>query len=171
MSMGQGGDYLKYHVGQHGGMAGAPLSAIDGSALPMSLRGAAHMGGLDKSFTEISGLKDQAGGRRRRRASKRRSSKCHSRKSQGGKRRSSKRSASKRRSSKRSASKRHGRKSQGGKRRRSRRSQKKRGGSLGYAPVGSAGMLLDGAGYSKAGLTPQWSSGAEFDAAKMRESM
>ena len=164
MSMGQGGDYLKYHVGQHGGMAGAPLSAIDGSVLPMSLRGAAHMGGLDKSFTEISGLKDQAGGRRRRRASNRRASKCHSRKSQGGKRR---------------ASKRHGRKSQGGKRRRSqkkhggkrRRTQKKRGGSLGYAPVGSAAMLLDGAGYSKAGLTPQWSSGVEFDAAKMRESM
>ena len=74
MSMGQGGDYLKYHVGQHGGMAGAPLSAIDGSVLPMSLRGAAHMGGLDKSFTEISGLKDQAGGRRRRRASNRRAS-------------------------------------------------------------------------------------------------
>ena len=124
MSMGQGGDYLKYHVGQHGGMAGAPLSAIDGSALPMSLRGAAHMGALDKSYTEIAGLKDQAGGRRSRK---------HSRK--------------------------HSRK------------QKKRGGALAYAPVGSASMLLDGAGYSKAGLTPQWSSGVEFDAAKMRESM
>ena len=157
MSMGQGGDYLKYHVGQHGGMAGAPLSAIDGSALPMSLRGAAHMGALDKSYTEIAGLKDQAGGRRSRKHSRkhsRKNSRKHSRKSQGGKR-------SRKHSGKRS--RKHSRKHS--------RKQKKRGGALAYAPVGSASMLLDGAGYSKEGLTPQWSSGVEFDAAKMRESM
>jgi hypothetical protein len=65
MSMGQGGDFLKYHVGQHGGaLAGAPMTAI-GETLPQGLHAAAHIGSLDKAMADIAGLKDQAGGRRR----------------------------------------------------------------------------------------------------------
>ena len=144
MSNGQGGDYLKYHVGQHGGahMAGADLSAITDSALPAALRGPAHIGSLDRSFADIAGLKDQAGGRRRTRRNRTRRGKKSQKK--GGKRRSSKRS---------------------------RRTRRSRGGALGYAAFPSAGMLLDSAGYAKAGLTPEWKAGVEFDAAKMREAL
>ena len=67
MSMGQGGDYLKYHVGQHGGyLSGAPLSEISGNGLPAELRGPAHVAGLDSALRATAGMKDQAGGRRRR---------------------------------------------------------------------------------------------------------
>ena len=146
MSAGQGGDFLKYHAGQHGGaLAGAPLSAVDSSALPSALRGPAHIGGLDKAFSDVAGLRDQAGGKRRRTRHHKKHGKKHGKKSsKGGKRRST---------------------------RRTRRSRKSNGGAIGYAPFGSATMLLDSAGYSKAGLTPQWSSGVEFDAAKMRQGL
>ena len=153
MSAGQGGDYLKYHVGQHGGaLAGAPLTAIDSSALPSALRGPAHIGGLDKAFSDVAGLRDQAGGKRRRTRHKKHGKKHGKKSSKGGKRKSSK-------------------SSKGGKRRRTRRTRKSNGGAIGYAPFGSASMLLDSAGYSKAGLTPQWSSGVEFDAAKQRQGL
>lgn len=70
MSLGQGGDYFKYHQGQHGGagynISAAPLSAITGSSLEPGLRESAHLGGLDRAFVDIKGLKDQAGGRRRK---------------------------------------------------------------------------------------------------------
>jgi len=67
MSMGQGGDYLKYHVGQHGGyLSGAPLSEISGSGLPAELRGPAHVAGLDSALRATAGMKDQTGGRRSR---------------------------------------------------------------------------------------------------------
>ena len=146
MSAGQGGDFLKYHAGQHGGaLAGAPLSAVDSSALPSALRGPAHIGGLDKAFSDVAGLRDQAGGKRRRTRHHKKHGKKHGKKS------------SKRRSTRRT--------------RRTRRSRKSNGGAIGYAPFGSATMLLDSAGYSKAGLTPQWSSGVEFDAAKMRQGL
>jgi hypothetical protein len=75
MSLGQGTDFFKYHAGQHGGEAPYPGAVAD-SSLPASLRGPAHLSGLDKAFTDISGLKDQAGGRRRK-SSKRRHSKKH----------------------------------------------------------------------------------------------
>ena len=155
MSNGQGGDYLKYHVGQHGGahMAGADLSAITDSALPAALRGPAHIGSLDRSFADIAGLKDQAGGRRRTRRNRTRRGKKSQKK--GGKRsKKSQKKGGKRRSSKRS-----------------RRTRRSRGGALGYAAFPSAGMLLDSAGYAKAGLTPEWKAGVEFDAAKMREAL
>jgi hypothetical protein len=82
MSLGQGADYFKYHEGQHGGAA--PLSAI-GQMLPPELRPAAHIGGIDKAIADVRGLKDQAGGKRKRRStkrggSKRKGSKRHSRK-------------------------------------------------------------------------------------------
>ena len=144
MSNGQGGDYLKYHVNQHGGaLGGAPLSAIGSSALPSSMSGPAMQNGIHQAYAAIAGLKDQAGGKRRKNMKK-----------HGG---------SRRKSSKRS--KKHG----GSRRKRSTRRSK--GGALGYAPVSAGTMLLGGADYAKAGLTPEWKSGVEFDAAKMRQAM
>lgn len=64
MAAGQGGDFLSYHRGQHGGMA--PLSVISGSSLDAAMRPAAMMTGLDRAFSDIRGLSDQAGGRRRK---------------------------------------------------------------------------------------------------------
>ena len=141
MSLGQGGDYLKYHVGQHGGaLAGAPLSAIGSSALPSSMSGPAMQNGIHQAYAAIAGLKDQAGGKRRKNMKK-----------HGGSRRKN--------------SKKHG----GSRRKRSTRRSK--GGALGYAPISAGAMLLGGADYAKAGLTPEWKSGVEFDAAKMRQAM
>jgi hypothetical protein len=81
MSMGQGGDYLKYHVGQHGGAAPFPGSVTD-SMLPPGLRQAAHIGGIDKAIADVRDLRDpnQAGGRRKRHSRKHRSRKHRSRK-------------------------------------------------------------------------------------------
>ena len=164
-SLSQGGDYLQYHQGQHGGMA-----PFDGSSsvLESSLRGPAHLAGLDKAFAEIQGMQD--GGRRR---TKRRGSKRCGSKRSGSKRSGSKRSGSKRRGSKRSGSKRSGSKRRGSKRskrqggNRSRR-QRRHGGSLGYSPFPGQGMLLSGAQYAQAGLNPEWKGNAEFEAAAAR---
>jgi hypothetical protein len=148
MSMGQGQDYFKYHVGQHGGknrryrggmgyeanMGGAPLRAISHSTLPQGLRDAAHVNGLDKAIEYSRQFKDpgQMGGRRRRRR---------------GSKRSSKRSGSKRKS----------------------RRTRRRGGSMGYAPFPNKGMLLDTQReYAQAGLNPQWKTDVAFDLAAER---
>jgi hypothetical protein len=178
MSLGQGADYFKYHVGQHGGknrrhrggmgydsnMGGAPLSAISHSTLPQDLRMAAHVGGIDKAIEYSRQFKDpgQMGGRRKKRnGSKRSGSKRSGSKRSGSKRSGSKRSGSKRRGSKRSGSKRSGSK-------RSRRTRR-RGGSMGYAPFPNKGMLLDSPrAYAQAGLNPQWKTDVAFDMAKVR---
>jgi len=76
MSLGQGADYFKYHEGQHGGGSlgmGSFPGAVESSGLPADLRGPAHIGGIDKAIADVSGLKDQAGGKRRRKSSKRHS--------------------------------------------------------------------------------------------------
>jgi len=65
-SRSQGGDYFKYHEGQHGGQA--PLSAITNSSLPAALVGPARLNGLNQAYADIAGLQD--GGRRRRRSKK-----------------------------------------------------------------------------------------------------
>jgi len=154
MSLGQGTDYFKYHVGQHGGknrrhrggmgydanMGGAPLRAISHSTLPQGLRMAAHIDGIDKAIEYSRQFKDpgQAGGRRsrRRRGSKRR----------GG-----------------------ARKCWGMSRRKSNRRTRRRGGSMGYAPFPNKGMLLDSAReYAQAGLNPQWKTDVAFDMAEVR---
>lgn len=68
-SMGQGGDYLKYHAGQHGGaLAGAPVSMIAGSVLPAHLQGSAHVAGSFAALQEVAHLRDQAGGKRSKRS-------------------------------------------------------------------------------------------------------
>lgn len=138
MSMGQGGDYLKYHVGQHGGvLAGTPLQAVSEPLIPLSARGAAHLGGIDKALSDVSGLRDQAGGRRRR---------AHSKKS--------KKSKKSHRASKKS-------------KKSNRRSRRRRGGAHEYAPYPSHGMLLSSpSDYAKAGLS-RW-EGVETDAARAR---
>jgi len=153
MSLGQGADYFKYHEGQHGGshISPAPLSAITGSSLDPALREAAHMGGLDKAFVDIKGLKDQTGGRRSRKHRKhRKSSRKHRKSSRSHRSKSHRKSHCKNR----------------------RRSRKSRGGALGYASFPqSTGMLLDKSGYQQAGLSPEWKSDVSFDMAKVRESM
>ena len=170
MSLGQGTDYFKYHVGQHGGrnrrhrggmgydsnMGGAPMSAITNSTLPQNLRMAAHIDGIDKAIADVRPLKDpnQMGGRR---GSKRRGG--------ASKRRSG---ASKRRGSRKcwGMSRRKGNRKSG---RKSRRSTRRRGGSMGYAPFPNKGMLLDSPReYAQAGLNPQWKTDVAFDLAKVR---
>jgi hypothetical protein len=145
MSLGQGADYFKYHDGQHGGVA--PFPGSIGQTLPEALRGPAHLDGIDKAIADVRGLKDQAGGKHKRKGSKRKSSK----------RRASK---SKRHS------KRHSRKHRITHRRHKRRS----GGALGYAPFPSSGMLLSSSkAYAEAGLNPEWKTAVEFTDAKIRD--
>ena len=79
MSLAQGRDYDKIHMGQHGGaytpMAGAPLGST--GMLDASLRESARLPDIDASIREIQGMSDQSGGARRgskRRGSKRRGS-------------------------------------------------------------------------------------------------
>jgi len=144
MSAGQGGDFMKYHAGQHGGshLSGTPVgSAYD--VLPAALRGPAHIGGLDKAMVDIAGMKDQSGGRRKK--SKKSRKHCH-------------RQRSHRQRSHRQRSHRH-------------RQRRNRGGALGYAPFPSDGMLLKSqTQYAQAGLHPEWRTAVEYDLADKRAS-
>jgi hypothetical protein len=148
MSLGQGEDYFKYHEGQHGGdesnIQGSPFpGAIVHSTLPGDLRGPAHLQGLDKAFSDIAGLKDQAGGRRKRYKSRR--GKSAKRRTRGGK-------SAKRRT------------------RRMRRMRRRGGAELEYAPFPSQGMLLDSQrAYAQAGLNPEWKTDIAFTDAKIRD--
>ena len=165
MSMGHGGDYLKIHQGQHGGaLAGASLSEM-GNALPSAMRGPAMLGGLDRAFNGIAGLKDQAGGKRRKHSRRKNGGGSCGKSLYGGSRRKSRKNGGSRRKS----SKKNG----GSRRKRSTRSKRssrrKHGGALGYAPVSAGSMLLDAGGYAKAGLNPD--SGVEFAAAAARQRM
>uniref|UniRef100_A0A6C0HKS4 Uncharacterized protein n=1 Tax=viral metagenome TaxID=1070528 RepID=A0A6C0HKS4_9ZZZZ len=144
MAQGQGGDYLKYHVGQHGGQRGGVAPVGDTGVMDASLRGPAMLAGQDQAFAAIAGLKDQAGGKRSKRS----------------------KSAKRSKSSKRSKSAKRSKSSK-----RSKRSKKTRGGSLSYAPFDGKGMLLSQSDYAKAGLSPSWSSNVEFNAASARASL
>ena len=71
MAAGQGSDFMKYHGGQHGGfLAGAPVGVIGREGLPSSMQGAAMTASTMKAYADIAGLKDQAGGRRKRKNKK-----------------------------------------------------------------------------------------------------
>ena len=72
VSGGQGMDFLAHHRGQHGGAAlvGAALGG-DSELLPSSMHQAAGQSGVYRALSEISGMRDQAGGRRRSKRSKR----------------------------------------------------------------------------------------------------
>lgn len=145
ISKGQGADYFNYHRGQHGGVA--PLSALGGELISPEMRGPAHVGGIDKALQDVSGLKDQAGGRRKSRRNKSRKS----RKSRRNNSRKDRRNKSRRNKSRRS----HG------------------GGThLTGAPFPSQGMLLDSQkSYAQAGLNPEWRTDVAFDLAKARQGM
>ena len=146
-SMGQGADYLKYHVGQHGGaFVGAPLSAIDGSVLPAHLQGSAHVAGSLAALQQVAHLKDQAGGKRAHRS--KRSKRAH-------------RSKRSKRDSKRS------------KRSKAAHSRRRRGGGLLHgAPISASPMLLQSAGeLAAAGLSPEWRHSVEANAAHARQGL
>jgi hypothetical protein len=148
MSLGQGADYFKYHEGQHGGglSYGNFPEAVMSRGLPESLRGPAHIGGIDKAIADVRGLSDAP----------------NSAATVGGRRR--KHSKSHRKSHRKSHSKRHSR-------RHHRSHRRRRGGSLGYAPFPSSGMLLSSPKqYAQAGLNPEWKTDIAFTDAKIRES-
>lgn len=71
MSGAQGLDFLGKHAAQHGGggLMGAPVG--DTGMLDSSLRASARMGPLDASYQAVVGMRDQSGGKRRRKASRR----------------------------------------------------------------------------------------------------
>jgi hypothetical protein len=143
MSLGQGADYFKYHEGQHGGglAYGKFPDVVMDSGLPAPLRDPAHIGGIDKAIADVRGLCDPPN--------------CPGTTSGG------KRKHRKSRSKKHSKSRKHSRKH--------RRSHRRRGGSLGYAPFPSAGMLLSSPKeYAQAGLNPEWKTDIAFTDAKIR---
>jgi hypothetical protein len=148
MSLGQGADYFKYHEGQHGGALsyGNFPEAVLSPGLPAALRGPAHIGGIDKAIADVRGLSDApstTGGRRRRHR------KSH------------------RKSHKKSHSKKHSRKHH---KKHHRSHRRRRGGSLGYAPFPSQGMLLNSSKeYAQAGLNPEWKTDVAFSQAKIRD--
>jgi len=95
MSLGQGADYFKYHEGQHGGALnyGAFPGAVLSPGLPESLRGPAHVGGIDKAIADVAGLRDPpyTGGNRKSRRknrdrSRRKNREMSKRKTRGGRR-------------------------------------------------------------------------------------
>lgn len=139
-SLRQGGDFLQFHKGQHGGVA--PLSSIGGELIPAGARASAHLGGIDRAFGAIGGLSDRVstGGRR----SRRRNRSGSRRKRNGG---------------------RHTRRH-----RRIYRNKKRRGGGLSGAPFPNPGMLLTSpTQYAQAGLNPAWKTDVAFGAARLRD--
>jgi hypothetical protein len=143
MSLGQGADYFKYHQGQHGGALsyGQFPQAVMSSGLPDNLRMAAHIGGIDKAIKDVQGLCDPPY--------------CAGTtpvKTMGGRRRKHHKKSTRRHSKKH------------------RRTHRKRGGSLGYAPFPSPGMLLSSPkAYAQAGLNPEWKTDVAFTDAEIRE--
>lgn len=56
MSQAQGGDFFKYHAGQHGGAA--PVSSIGVPMLAAGMAGPAMMSGLDRAIADTAGMRD-----------------------------------------------------------------------------------------------------------------
>ena len=141
MSLGQGGDYESYHVGQHGGSAPFPASVVGTPLIPTNMNGPAMIDGTLKAYADVAGMRDppfdsmpvatqKGAGRRRRRGSRKGSKKGRkgSRKARKGTHR--------------------------------RRRHMRGGSQLGYASVSAPGMLLSSAGaYSQAGLNPGYITG------------
>jgi hypothetical protein len=151
MSLGQGADYFKYHEGQHGGMAGSPFpGAVVDSTLPPALRGPAHLGGIDKAISDVRGLCDPPN--------------CPTAPPMAPK------VGGRRKKAKKSKKHRKNKSKKNGGNRRTKRNKKTRGGSLGFAPFPSRGMLLDSPkAYAQAGLNPEWKTAVEFTDAKIRD--
>lgn len=75
-SLAQGGDYLNYHRGQHGGVAPYPGGVVD-TVLPGGMAGPAMVYGINKAIADVAGMVDppfdkmqmapqKVGGRRRK---------------------------------------------------------------------------------------------------------
>ena len=198
MSLGQGADYFKYHEGQHGGALsyGAFPGAVLSPGLPESLRGPAHVGGIDKAIADVAGLRDPP--------------------YTGGNRKSRRKNRDRSRRKNRDRSR---RKTRGGRKNKAignmnaevnaevvnaevanvnavnanmnaevanvnavnavkvatnavvgGRRRRRKGGALGYAPFPTQGMLLDSQrAYAQAGLNPEWKTDVAFTDAKIRD--
>jgi hypothetical protein len=156
MSLGQGADYFKYHEGQHGGNLnyGPFPGAVLSPGLPQALRGPAHLDGIDKAIADVRPLKDQGGGRRK-----------HHRKTHKGSKKHHKGSKMNHKGSKK-----HHKTSMKHHRKNHKKTHKRQGGSLGYAPFPSSGMLLSSPKqYAQAGLNPEWKTDIAFTDAKIRD--
>lgn len=141
-SLAQGRSFASYHAGQHGGVADYPTSVSAGPFLSGSMASQAGVAGLDSKWAEIAGMRDQAGGKRRksRKAKKSKKSRKASKKSRKASRKSRKGS----------------RKHRKGSRKHRKGSRKQRGGVAGAS---DSYMLLSGSLASKAeaGMNPEWS--------------
>jgi hypothetical protein len=145
-NLAQGQQFAAMHANQHGGGgldAGPyPGAVTEQTMLPQNLHAAARIAPLDSALTAIANMKDpgQAGGARRRKASKKTSKKT-SKKARKGSRKARK----------------------GGK------SRKQRGGAAydsNPAPFGGPSMLLDGSQMTKAlsGMNSEWKLAENPDA-------
>ena len=154
LNLGQGRQFAEMHAKQHGGagLVSGPYPTALGETLPQDLIGSARLLPLQRAFDDIKGLKDQAGGRRRRNSRKNRKNRKVSRK--GRKNRKSRKNRKNRKVSRKGARKGN---RKGGRRSRKGGRRSRRGGApLGYQEVGAPGMLLTNAEYAKAGLSPEW---------------
>ena len=78
MSLAQGQQYADFHKNQHGGgLLGGPYpgSVTDESLISPDMAASARVAPLNAALNEIRGMKDQEGGRRRRRSSRKSSKK------------------------------------------------------------------------------------------------
>jgi hypothetical protein len=129
MSNAQGMDFFSKHVAQHGGaLMGAPVGET--GVLEDSLRGAARLVPLDASYSAAANMRDQSGGRRRKR-----------RNTRGTCRKSRRNTRSNRRSNRRTS-----RRQSGGMR------------PLGFMDADAPGMLLSGKQASQAlsNMSSEW---------------
>ena len=144
-SLAQGQNFASYHLGQHGGVADYPTSVSAGPFLSGSMASQAGVAGLDSKWAEIAGMRDQAGGKRRkhrkssRKTKKSKKSRKASKKSRKGSKKSRKGSKKSRKGSKKSR----------------KGSRKQRGG---VASASDSYMLLNGSLASKAeaGMSSDW---------------
>jgi len=146
-SIAQGVQFGQLTNKMHGGMGVYP-GAVTDSGLPANLHASARLLAQDQAFADIQGLRDQAGGRKRRsrKASrKNRKSRKAYRKSRKASRKNRKASRKNRKASRKSR-----------KSRNNRRNRRMNGGALGYASTDAPGMLLTPAETARAGLNPEW---------------
>jgi hypothetical protein len=172
MSLSQGQDYESYHAAQHGGMA--PYGQAFDIMSDSNMLSSSMSDGQLRAIADVRGLQDAQppalsptpaspgttnGGA---------TGSCGS--MTGGRRRRGRRSQKKSKKSKKSQRQQRKRKNQ---RSQKKRNQKQQGGaSLGYAPVGAPGLLLDNnRAYTQAGLNPEYyqSSSTEQLLADMRD--
>jgi len=152
LNLAQGRQFAEMHEGQHGGagLISGPYPDALGDVLPQDLAASARLLPLQKSFDEIKGMSDQAGGRRNKRKSMK-----------GGKKSRKNRKSKKSRKNRNNRKNRKNRKSR---KNRNNRKSRRGGSSLGYQSVDAPGMLLTNAEYKLAGLNPEWDLAADPNA-------